>query len=211
MNEREPALDEPIIAFFSGSRSRRGALRTGALAAVIGAFALPRSAAADATPAAGAAGGLLLVQGFSKGSLFPTQGDAGVPPYTLILWDAAGQGLVYVDRTSGAAGIAPFDALRIAIEAGEQPQAALVAPAADGSGAQQVWALQLVYGDPGSDPGAVTYQGEAIDEAAATAWLGMAPMALPEGPQDLATGYLLIAGLAALDLPEAPAVRIEMP
>jgi hypothetical protein len=151
---------------------------------------------------------LLLVQGFSKGSLFPTQGDVGVPPYTLILWDA-GQGLAYVDWASAAIGIAPVDALRIALEAGDRPRAALVVPAADGS-AQQAWALTLVLGEPGSDPGAVTYQGEPIAEADAAAWLGLTPTPLSDGPQDLTAGYLLITGLTGLDLPEAPAVTLSL-
>ena len=38
---------------------------------------------------------------------------------------------------------------------------------------------------------------------------GVAPLALPEGAQELAGGYLLIAGLPALDLPEETGVRLN--
>jgi hypothetical protein len=171
--------------------------------ALAGPLAVPSQALAAAPEA-----GLVLVQGFGNGSLFPTQGDAGVPPYTVILWDAADRGIFYAAR-DGAAGFAPTDALIAAMEAGEQPRAAVVAPATDDAGGQQVWALRLVYAGAGSDPGAVTYQGEPIEEAEAAAWLGVAPLTLPEGAQELAGGYLLIAGLPALDLPEETGVRLN--
>ena len=65
--------------------------------------------------------------------------------------------------------------------------------------AQGVWALSLVYGSLGSDPGAVTYQGEPLAGEDATSWLGTAPEALPEGPQDLGQGFLIITGLPGFD------------
>lgn len=197
----------------SRRRSRRAALQTGGgLVAAIGALAWPGAAGAQSTPTVEDAGaGLLLVQCFSKGSLFPTQGDADGPPYTLILWDAADRGLFTIAAENHVAGFAPTDSLIIAIEAGEQPQAALVVPAAeDGSRPEQAWALRLVYGGLGADPGAVTYQGEAIDEAVAAAWLGTTPAALSDGPQELAAGFLVITGLPGLDLPDVERVRLEL-
>src|SRR5215213_5136508 len=86
----------------TGAQSRRAALHTGgALLAGMSALALrsQQSAAAQTTPTAEGGGGPLLVQSFSHGSLFPTQGDAGGAPYTLILWDAADQGFFFVDWT----------------------------------------------------------------------------------------------------------------
>ena len=39
----------------------------------------------------------LLVQSFSHGTLFPTQGDVEGVPYTVILWDAADRGFFFAD------------------------------------------------------------------------------------------------------------------
>jgi hypothetical protein len=182
----------------------------GAILAGTGGLRLARVAAEQSTPVtAGSGKGLLLVQTFSHGSLFPTQGEAGVLPYTLILWDAADRGLFFIADQDGVAGLAPTDSLLIAIEAGARPMAAVVVPAGDGSGGQQVWALQLAYGRLGSDPGAVTYQGDAVD-GEATAWLGVTPEPLSNGVQDLAAGFLVIGGLRALDLPEGTGVRITL-
>jgi len=80
----------------------------------MGALAWQRSAAAQATPTTeGGEGGPLLVQSFSQGSLFPTQGDADGAPYTVILWDAADRGFFFADCTVNidpdAARHAPFD------------------------------------------------------------------------------------------------------
>lgn len=187
--------------------SRRGALRAGgALLAAAGGLALPHGAGAQGTPAAGSAG-LLLVQGFSHGSLFPTQGEAGVLPYTLILWDAAERGL-FVVSADGGAGFAPSEALLLAIAAGERPRAAAIVP--ERPGGQRAWPLRLAYGGLGSDPGAVTYQGEAIVDAEAAAWLGMAPQTLAHEVEDLSAGYLIVAGLPALDVPEGNQVRLDL-
>lgn len=191
-------------------QSRRAALQLGGgLLAAIGALSLSGSVRAQATPTADGAGEkLILVQGFSKGSLFPTQGDADSPPYTVILWDAADRGLVLV--TSTGVSFAPTDSLIIAIEAGERPQAALVVPGQDDGAPPQVWALQLAYGGLGSDPGAVTYQGEPLDEASAASWLGVTPSPLPDGAQDLSAGYLVVGGLPALDVPENERVHLPL-
>ena len=193
-------------------RSRRSAVQLGgALVTGLSGLSLSRLAAAQSTPgAASDKRGVLLVQSFSHGSLFPTQGDAGVLPYTLILWDAADRGFFFISPQDRAAGFAPTNSLLIAIEAGERPNAAVVVPATDGSGALRVWALRLAYGGLGSDPGAVTYQGEAVDEAEVTGWLGVAPEALPQGAQDLDAGFLLIAGPPALDIPERSGLRIDV-
>ncbi len=197
---------------FSSRQSRRVALRAGgAILAAASGLTLHGASATEATPMAGDSGkGFLLVQAFSKGSLFPTQGDAGGPPFTLILWDAAERGFFTVDGESGGVGFAPTESLLIAIEAGERPLAAVVVPGADGSPDHQVWALRLASGGLGSDPGAVTYQGEPPEASEATEWLGVTPSALPDGPIDLASGYLLVSGLPVLDLPEGERVRIKL-
>lgn len=205
-----------LIAGLTGPRSRRVALRSGGtLLAGLGAFALPRRVIAQATPtAAGPGKGLLLVQGFSRGSLFPTQGDVGVLPYTLILWDAADRGFFFADWAGGRAGAVPTERVLEAIggEAGPLP-AVLTAASAEASGAtatgEQVWALNLVSGSLGSDPGAVTYQGEPLTAGDAMALLGSAPADLPDGPQDLGPGFLILAGLPAFD-PGDDGVRLAM-
>jgi hypothetical protein len=45
----------------------------------------------------------------------------------------------------------------------------------------------------------VTYQGEPLASEEATSWLGTAPLALPDGPQELGQGFLIIAGLSGFD------------
>ena len=192
------------IAALSGAQSRRTALHTGgALLAGLGVLAFQRSAAAQATPTAGARGGdVLLVQSFSHGTLFPTQGDAEGAPYTVILWDAADRGFFFADVMSGVAGVVPSERVLAGIGTESSPRAVIVGTSTEGgdsaTSAQGVWALSLVYGDLGSDPGAVTYQGEPLASDDATSWLGTAPAALPEGPQELGQGFLIIAGLSGL-------------
>jgi len=210
--ERMHIMEHRSLRPFSSRQSRRVALRAGgAILAFAGGLSLHGASATQATPIVeDAARGLLLVQSFSTGSLFPTQGDAGGPPFTLILRDAAERGFFTVDGENGGAGFAPTESLLIAIEAGERPLAAVVVPGADGSADHQVWALRLASGGLGSDPGAVTYQGEPPEASEAADWLGITPMAFADGPVDLAAGYLLIAGLPSLDLPEGERVRIEL-
>ena len=192
--------------------SRRSAVHLGgALVAGLGGMSLSRVTAAQSTPsAASGERGVLLVQSFSHGSLFPTQGEAGVLPYTLILWGAADRGFFFVSSQDGTAGFAPTNSLLIAIAAGARPDAAVVMPAADESAPMRVWALRLAYGGLGSDPDAVTYQGEAVDAAEISAWLGVAPEALARGVQDLEAGFLVIAGPPALDIPERPGPSIDV-
>lgn len=196
-------------------RSRRAALGLGgAFVAMVGAHALAvsPSARAQGTPAAGeTASGLLVLQAFSKGSLFPTQGDAPAPPYTLILWDAADRGVFFTSTSpdGGGTGIAPTESLTIAIEAGERPLAAAVMPSPVGATEPQVFALRLAYASIGADPGAITFQGEPVPEDEAAAWLGVIPAPLPEGASDLTSGYLLITGLPGLDLPESGGIYIS--
>ena len=197
--------DHCSVAALTGAQSRRTVLHAGgALLAGMGALASQRSAAAQATPTAHApGGGLLLVQSFSQGSLFPTQGDAGGAPYTVILWDAADRGFFFADWTSGVAGVVPSERVLAGIGTTAPAWAVLVGAATEESDsatpAQGVWALSLVYGSLGSDPGAVTYQGEPLADEDATPWLGTAPEALPEGPQDLGQGFLIVTGLPGFD------------
>jgi hypothetical protein len=146
---------------------------------------------------------LILVQSFSQGSLFPTQGDAGGAPYTVILWDAADRGFFFADCTGGVAGVVPTELVLANIGADTPPRAVLVASSTEENDSatptQGVWALSLVYGDLGSDPGAVTYQGEPLVGEDAASWLGTAPAAMPEGPQDLGQGFLIITGLSGFE------------
>jgi hypothetical protein len=199
--------DHSSIAALTGTQSRRTALHAGgALLAGMSALAfhLQRSAAAQATPTADARGGdLLLVQSFSHGSLFPTQGDVEGVPYTVYLWDAADRGFFFADCAGGVAGVVPSERVLAGI-APEAPARALLVPgptAGDDSAtpAEGVWALSLVSGGLGSDPGAVTYQGEPLASEEATSWIETAPSALPEGPQELGQGFLIIAGLTGFD------------
>jgi hypothetical protein len=194
------------VAALTGSQSRRTALHAGgALLAGMGAlaFRLQGSAAAQATPTAAAQAGSLLVQSFSHGTLFPTQGDVEGVPYTVYLWDAADRGFFFADCTSGVAGVVPSEQVLASIST-DAPVRALLVPgpmAGDDSATpvQGVWALSLVLGDLGADPGAVTYQGEPLASEDATSWLGTAPAALPEGPQELGQGFLIISGLSGFD------------
>ena len=198
--------DDRSVTAFTGPRTRRTALHAGGLLlGGLGAIALQRGVAAQATPTAGDnENGLLLVQSFSNGSLFPTQGDAGGAPYTVILWDAADRGFFFTDWASAAAGVVPAERVLAGIVAENAPQAVLVAAPAEESDSatpgEGVWALSLVYGSLGSDPGAVTYQGEPLTGEDAAALLGSPPADLPDGPQDLGSGYLIVAGLSGFDL-----------
>jgi hypothetical protein len=175
--------------------SRRTVVRDGALLAALGAITLRPGAAAQATPEPAPASGALLVQSFGRGSLFPTQGDVGVLPYTAIFWDAADRGFLALSPAGSAAGIATTEAVLSALAAAEEPPAAALLSLPPDPGPGAIWALRLVAGSLGSDPGAVTYQGEPLDGDAALAWLGATPPALPDAPHDLGAGYLVIAGL----------------
>jgi hypothetical protein len=197
--------DHSAIAALTATQSRRTALQAGgALLAGMGALAFLRSAVAQTTPTADARGGdLLLVQSFSHGSLFPTQGDVEGVPYTLILWDAADRGFFFADATGGVAGVVPSELVLTGISADTPLRAVLVGTATEeddaATPAQEVWALSLVSGSLGSDPGAVTYQGDALAGEDATAWLGTAPAALPDGPQELGQGFFILTGPAGFD------------
>ena len=197
--------DHCSVAALTGAQSRRTVLHVGGvLLAGMGVVASQRSAAAQATPTAHApGGGLLLVQSFSQGSLFPTQGDAGGAPYTVILWDAADRGFFFADWTGGVAGVVPSERVLSRIGTAAPAWAVLVGAATEENDSatpiQGVWALSLVYGSLGSDPGAVTYQGEPLAGEDATSWLGTVPEALPEGPQDLGQGFLIVTGLPGFD------------
>ena len=176
------------VAALTGSQSRRTALHAGgALLAGMGAlaFRLQGSAAAQSTPTASAQAGSLLVQSFSHGTLFPTQGDVEGVPYTVYLWDAADRGFFFADCTSGVAGVVPSEQVLASIST-DAPVRALLVPGP-------------MAGDDGSDPGAVTYQGEPLASEDATSWLGTAPAALREGPQELGHGFLIISGLSGFD------------
>ena len=65
---------------------------------------------------------MLLVQSFSHGTLFPTQGDAGGAPYTVILWDAADRGFFFADVMSGVAGVVPSERVLAGIGTKARPE-----------------------------------------------------------------------------------------
>ena len=209
--------NDHCAAGLTGSQSRRVALHAGGvLLAGLGAFVLPRRVVAQATPSIGTTGeGFLLVQGFSHGSLFLTQGDVGVAPYTLILWDAADRGFFFTDWANATAGVVPTGRVLDSID-GEavSVRAILVAASAEESAAtpagQQVWALSRVTGSLGSDPGAVTYQGEPLTGEEVRSLLGSMPAKLPDGPRDLGAGFLILAGLTGFDPGDADGVRLAM-
>jgi hypothetical protein len=209
-----PPEDHRSDTALAGARSRRAALHTGsAFLAGIGVLASRQSAVAQATPTTDPrGGGPLLVQSFSQGSLFPTQGDVEGAPYTVILWDAADRGFFFADWTGGVAGVVPSERVLARIGIDTRPGAVLVASAMEEDDSvsltQGVWAMNLVYGDLGSDPGAVTYQGEPLADEDATSWLETAPAAMPEGPQDLGEGFLIIFGLSGFD--DSGGVRLDL-
>jgi hypothetical protein len=208
--------DHYSSAALTGSQSRRAALHAGgALLAGLGALAIQRSATAQSTPIAGAGGGgSVLVQSFSHGTLFPTQGDVEGVPYTVILWDAADRGFFFADVMSGVAGVVPSERVLAAIGTESSPRAVIVGSATEGNDvatpAQGVWALSLVNGSLGSDPGAVTYQGEPLASEDATSLLGTDPAALPEGPQELGQGFIIIAGLSGFDGSGSDGVQLNL-
>ena len=192
------ATNDPPVAL-SHTSSRRTALCVGALAAALGTLSLRLSAAAQATPEATTASNGLLVQSFGQGSLFPTQGDVGVLPYTAILWDAAERGFFSHDAASGSAGVVSTEAVLSALAAADQPPlAGLMTLSSGDGGAAATWALRLVSGELGSDPGAVTYQGAPLS-AEESDWLGTTALELPDAPQELGAGYLVIAGLSGVE------------
>ena len=189
------------MASADSTPSRRAVLQASGLAALAGALAtLPAGAQRNT--------GMVVVQAFASGTLFPTQGDAAGPPYTLILWGADGRGLLAL--TDEWAAVLNGGALLAALEAGAKPQAAVVLPApADGTGQQQAWGLKLVSGSPGSDPDAVTYQGDLLDDAAASDWLGT-PVTAPDGAATFGPGYLILTGLDGFDISENATVRVAL-
>jgi hypothetical protein len=191
---------EVLIQLLAASPTRRGALGGGLAAlAVLGA---DRISAQDATPATGDdAPSPLLIQGFSNGTLFPTQGDAAdLPPYTLILWDAATAGYLIIDRASGEADVVSAETVLAALETTTDGiSGALLAhaqPEGDAASIQerQTWALRLVSGEAGADPGAVTYLGTVLTPTAAEESAASATPP-PAGPQNFGAGFLILSGL----------------
>jgi hypothetical protein len=194
------------------SPSRR-AILGGGLAALALATQGPASAQ-EATPGAGTQPGLLAVQGFSNGTLFPTQGDSpDQPPYTLILWNAAGPGLFFADRADNTAGIVPTDHVLQAITTSSPASAVLVAHPDESASSDQgdvVWALELVLGSEGSDPGAVTYQGDVIDDPTASTQFGVERTAPPDGPRNFGPGFLIFTDVPGLDVESEGVIRLTI-
>jgi len=198
------------------AQSRRAALQTGsALAAALSLFGARSAAAQDATPQAGASGaGTLLVQSFNSGTLFPTQGDAGGPPYTLYLWEVADRGTFFVDPTNHVAGVVATEPVLAAImSVNAQPRAvlvAMVAPDDDAEPHQEVWALQLANSEDGSDPGSLTYQGDVLSSEDANSWLGIAELSRAEGAQNLGPGFFILPAPAGFDVTSAGGLQLHL-
>ncbi len=131
------------------AQSRRAAIQTGGtLAAALSLFGQRTAAAQDSTPQAETTGAnALLVQSFNSGTLFPTQGDAGGPPYTLYLWEVADRGTFFVDPANHTSGIVATEPVLAAImSVNEQPRAVLVAMVKQNDNEephQEIWALKL--------------------------------------------------------------------
>ena len=196
--------DHCSVAALSGAQSRRTVLHAGgALLAGMGVVASQRSAAAQATNRSCAGRWLAPGTEFQPGQSLPNTGRCGRCPYTVILWDAADRGFFFADWTGGVAGVVPSERVLAGIGTAAPAWAVLVGAATEENDSatpiQGVWALSLVYGSLGSDPGAVTYQGEPLADEDATSWLGTVPEALPEGPQDLGQGFLIVTGLPGFD------------
>jgi hypothetical protein len=182
--------------------SRRSVIQGAAgLAAVLAVAGASAAAAQSATPAANAGRpGPVAVQTFGKGSLFPTQGDGpDLPPYTAILWDATDRGVVVADPVAGAIGVVPAERVVEALTAAGTATAALVARLPAGSERDEgIWLLTLTSGGLGADPGAVTYQGEPPASSDNEASSDAMSDALPDGVQDLESGFLIVYGLPDL-------------
>ena len=155
--------DHCSVAALTGAQSRRIVLHVGgALLAGMGVVASQRSAAGPGHTNRSCAGRWLAPgTEFQPGQSLPNTGRCGRCPYTVILWDAADRGFFFADWTGGVA--ESFQANVLAgIGTAAPPWAVLVGAATEendsATPAQGVWALSLVYGSLGSDPGAVTYQ-----------------------------------------------------
>jgi hypothetical protein len=197
-------------------QTRRAALQTGgALAAALSFFGARPAAAQEATPSAGAVSAhALLLQSFNSGTLFPTQGDAGGPPYTLYLWEVADRGTFYVDPANHAAGVIATEPVLAAImSVNEPPRAVLVAmivPNDDAQPHQEVWALQLALAQDGSDPGSLTYQGDLLSSEEARNWLGFAEVSKEEGAQNLGPGFFILPAPAGFDVSSAGGLQLSL-
>jgi hypothetical protein len=198
------------------AQSRRAALQTGgALAAALSLFGPRLAAAQDATPQSEATGATtLLVQSFNSGTLFPTQGDAGGPPYTLYLWEVADRGTFFVDSANHVAGVMPTEPVLSAImSVNEPPRAvlvAMVAPNDDAEPRQEVWALKLALAQDGSDPGSITYQGDLLTGEEVSAWLGIAEVSEAEGAQNLGPGFFILPAPAGFDVTSAGGLQLHL-
>ena len=200
----------------TAARSRRAALQTGGtLAAALSLFGPRPAAAQDATPDAGAIGAnALLVQSFNSGTLFPTQGDAGGPPYTLYLWEVADRGTFFVDPANHTAGVVATEPVLAAImSVNEQPRAALVAMVKQDDSEdshQEVWALKLANAGDGSDPGSLTYQGDLLSSEEANSWLGDVEMSKAEGAVNLGPGFFILPAPAGFDVASAGGLQLHL-
>ena len=181
--------DHCSVAALTGAQSRRTALHTGgALLAGMGALALLAGGALPPRPPQPLMRGEVAAPGpeLQPRHALPNAGRRGEAHRTrVILWDAADRGFFFADWTSGVAGVVPSERVLAGIGTDAPARAVLVGASTEGDDsatpAQGVWALSLVYGDLGSDPGAVTYQGEPLASEDATSWLGTAPAATARG------------------------------
>jgi hypothetical protein len=204
------------IARLTDPQSRRLALQTGGvLAAALSLFGSRSASAQDATPHAEASNAnALLVQSFNSGTLFPTQGDAGGPPYTLYLWEVAERGTFFVDPANHVAGVIATEPVLAAImSVNEEPRAVLAAMVKQDDNEephQEVWALKLALAQDGSDPGSLTYQGDLLSNEDANAWLGLAEMSRVEGALNLGPGFFILPAPAGFDATSAGGLQLHL-
>jgi hypothetical protein len=194
--------------------SRRRVLRSGVVGVAIAALGFGAAAAQSATPVGTSGAGPTLLQGFSHGTLFRTQGSGpNLPPYTLILWGAVG-GVASIDQPRGDVALLPAGRVVNALGAADPaPTVILTASSSaegDPTGAGQLaWALTLTYAGLGSDPDAVTYQGALLDAGEATQRFGLTASE-PPSSINIGPGYL-IANAASLSLPARGGIRLRLP
>lgn len=199
-------LTTDTTARLTDAHSRRAALQTGGvLAAALSLFGPRPAAAQNATPQTEvASASALVIQSFNSGTLFPTQGDAGGPPYTLYLWEATDRGTFVIDLANHLAGAVPAEAMLAAImSVNEQPRAVLAAMVKQDENEephQEVWALKLALAEDGSDPGSLTFQGDLLSNEEADSWLGLSEVSTAEGALNLGPGLLIVQAPAGLNV-----------
>lgn len=213
-------MDTPRSSILADSHSRRSALRTtSALAAGLVAVGLSRAGTQAATPIPAVTGtGIVFVQTFGSGSLFPTQGSGpNLPPYTLYVWEAGEHTIFVTGEPERIAGLIPSDRFFDEVMDADTPAftAVLVASTAGDAASTDddagVWMLKVAFAGVGSDPGSLTYQGDLVSAAEAEAQLGLTPSPAPNGAENLPAGTLFVTGVTTVELGDVASVRLHLP